>query len=45
MMKTCISMWSLHRYWYAQEFDLLQFCEWAATIGADGVELPGPWRT
>lgn len=38
-MKTCISMWSLHKYWYAGELDVLRFCEWAATTGADGVEL------
>lgn len=38
-MRTCISMWSLHKYWYAKEMDVLQFCRWAATTGADGVEL------
>lgn len=38
-MKTCISMWSLHKYWYAGEMDVLQYCQWAAGTGADGVEL------
>lgn len=38
-MKTCISMWSLHKYWYAKELDVVGFCQWAATTGAGGVEL------
>jgi sugar phosphate isomerase/epimerase len=38
-MKVSLSMWSVHRYWYEGQWDTVRFIEFAASAGAQGVEL------
>lgn len=39
MMKSSLSVWSMHKYMYSGEMDNEQFIEFTATTGAKGVEL------
>lgn len=38
-MKVAVSMWSLHREFYAGRLDVVDFIRWVADTEADGVEL------
>ncbi len=38
-MKVCLSMWSVHKYWYDGQMSVLDFIDFAQTTGAHGVEL------
>ncbi|CAM3220400.1 sugar phosphate isomerase/epimerase family protein [Paenibacillus lupini] len=38
-MKISLSMWSVHKYWYAGQWSVIDFLEYAATTKAQGVEL------
>ncbi|HHV53977.1 MAG TPA: sugar phosphate isomerase/epimerase [Firmicutes bacterium] len=38
-MELAVSMWSLHRYWYAKEMDVLGFLAFAKEAGVSRVEL------
>ncbi|MCL6444156.1 MAG: sugar phosphate isomerase/epimerase, partial [Alicyclobacillus sp.] len=38
-MKIALSMWSTHKHWYRGEWGTVDFLRFAATTGAEGVEL------
>lgn len=38
-MKIALSMWSVHKYWYEQKWDTVDFLEFASEVGVQGVEL------
>jgi len=38
-VQVAVSMWSLHREFYAKRLDVVDFVKWAADAKADGVEL------
>jgi len=38
-MKISVSMWSLHKYWYSKEMNVMGFLEWAAATRVPSVEL------
>jgi sugar phosphate isomerase/epimerase len=38
-MRVALSMWSVHKYWYDQTWDTVDFIDFAASIPVEGVEL------